>query len=176
MAVPKTLDLFSWSDAQEALRERTPALTDREFAFDTYGPRGLLVRDPYATQILNGEKRWEIRGRGSQIRGTIVIIKSGTGHAFGTVDIVRVLGPLAIEDLTEAHQLPARERDEFRRAGLPYPRTYAYELDNPRWFTSPVRYDHPSGAVTWVRLPDLNLETVRYAPAPPLRHSEHGVG
>jgi hypothetical protein len=132
---------------------------------DEFGPRGLLVRDPYATQLLNGEKIWEIRGKATQIRGTIAVIKSGTGRAYGTVRLVRVLGPLALDDLVLAQELPRDEREEFKRTGLPYPKTYAYVLSDPRWFERPIPYHHPSGAVTWVRLPELNLETVRYASA-----------
>lgn len=130
-----------------------------------FGPRGLLVRDPYATQLLNAEKIWEIRGKPTQIRGTIAIIKSGTGRAYGTVRLVRVLGPLALDDLVLAHELPHDEREEFKRTGLPYTKTYAYVLSDPQWFERPIPYHHPSGAVTWVRLPELNLETVRYASA-----------
>ena len=131
-----------------------------------YGPRGLLVRDPYATQLLNGEKIWEIRGKPTQIRGTIAIIKSGTGRTYGTVRLVRVLGPLALDDLVLAPELPREEREEFNRTGLPYAKTYAYVFSDPRWFERAIPYHHPSGAVTWVRLPELNLETVRYASAP----------
>jgi len=136
-----------------------------EHANSEFGPRGLLVRDPYATQLLNGEKIWEIRGKATQIRGTVAIIKSGTGRAFGTVRLVRVLGPLALDDLVLAHELPGDEREQFKRAGLPYAKTYAYVLSDPRWFERPVHYHHPSGAVTWVRLPELNLKTVPYASA-----------
>lgn len=160
MALPKSWDLFAWSDAQQ-LRDRERLIEER--AAEGFGPRGLIIRDPYATQILNGEKRWEIRGRATQIRGTIIIIKSGTGCAFGTVNLKQVLGPLALDDLTRSSELPLAEREEFSSGGLPYSRTFAYVLDNPRWFDAPVRYQHPNGAVTWVRLPDLNLETVRYA-------------
>lgn len=127
------------------------------------GPRGLMVRDPYATQILDGKKSWEIRGRATQIRGQIVIIKSGSGNAFGTVNLVRVLGPLELEDLICAPELPLAERREFQEDGLPYKKTYAYVLSKPKWFESPIKYDHPSGAVTWVRLPGLDLSSVNYA-------------
>jgi hypothetical protein len=41
------------------------------------GLRGLLVRDPYASQLLGGEKIWRIRGRSTHIRGPILIVKSG---------------------------------------------------------------------------------------------------
>lgn len=128
-----------------------------------FGPRGLLVRDPYATQILNGEKIWEIRGKPTQIRGPVVIIKSGSGCAFGTVKLVRVLGPLDLDDLVRAPELPQGEREEFQRLGLPYTKTYAYVFSNPKWFKEPIPYRHPSGAVTWVRLPALDLEAVSYA-------------
>ena len=127
---------------------------------------GLLVRDPYASQLLDAVKIWEIRGRPTQIRGPVVVIKSGTRHAFGTVNLVRVLGPLDLDDLLTAPELPAGEREEFRRSGLPYSKTYAYVVSNPRWFERPVPYRHPGGAVTWVRLPELDLETVQYASSP----------
>jgi hypothetical protein len=121
------------------------------------------VRDPYASQLLSGEKIWEIRGRPTQIRGTVVIVKAGTGHVFGTANLVRVLGPLELEDLVTACELPEAERKEFERDGLPYCKTYAYVFTAPRQFVRPLTYQHPSGAVTWVRLPQLDLDNVDYA-------------
>ena len=126
--------------------------------------RGLMVRDPYATQLLNGQKRWEIRGRATQIRGPIVILKSGTGRAFGTVYLTNVIGPLALEDLLDTDAITDAEREEFRDNGLPYRTTYAYQVSNPRWFENPIPYEHPSGAVTWVNLPALDLSRAKYAP------------
>lgn len=163
------LNLFGWSDTglfgggrqTKAAAQSMHAPSEEEI-----GPRGLLIRDPYASQILNGEKVWEIRGRPTQIRGPVIIVKSGTGCAYGTVNLVRVLGPLDVEDLEHAPELPAAERREVARDGLPYQKTYAYVFSNPRWFERPIPYRHPSGAVTWVRLPDLDLETVHYAASP----------
>jgi hypothetical protein len=125
--------------------------------------RGLLVRDPHASQLLDGEKIWEIRSRPTHIRGPILIIKSGTGKVFGAAYLVRVLGPLSLEDLVAAPELPLQEREEIRCSGLPYPETYAYVLSNPTWFERPIPYRHPSGAVTWVRLSDVDLKAVRFA-------------
>lgn len=139
---------------------RTPV--DRPTA-QLIGPKGLMVRDPYATQLLDGQKVWEIRGRSTQIRGRIVIIKSGTGRAYGTVNLVRVLGPLSLDDLIYAPELPIAERNEFERDGLPYAKTYAYVVSDPKWFAEPVPYNHPSGAVTWVRLPEFDLNSMAYA-------------
>ena len=163
------LKLFEWQDGSvldRLRRTKVDRIDARPPIEDEVGPRGLLVRDPYASQILNGEKVWEIRGQPTQIRGLVAIVKSGTGRTFGTVNLVRVLGPLDLEDLVDAPELPPSEREELGRCGLPYPKTYAYVFTNPRWFERPVPYKHPSGAVTWVRLPELDLETVRYAPPP----------
>lgn len=127
------------------------------------GVRGLIVRDPYASQLLNGQKIWEIRGRPTQVRGPVVIVKAGTGRAFGTANLVRVLGPLELEDLLIAPELPDHEREDLRRYGLPYPKTYAYVFTSPLRLRRPISYRHPSGAVTWVRLPQLDLDNVDYA-------------
>ncbi|MCV7286884.1 ASCH domain-containing protein [Mycolicibacterium wolinskyi] len=127
-----------------------------------FGPRGLIVRDPYASQLLNGDKIWEIRGRPTQIRGPVVIVKQGTGKAYGIANLVRVLGPLDLDDLVTAAEVTSEERDELRRDGLPYKKTYAYVFTNPQWFEHPISYRHPNGAVTWVRLPDLDLDDVEY--------------
>ena len=127
-----------------------------------FEPRGLIVRDPYASQLLNGHKIWEIRGRPTQIRGPVVIVKQGTGKAYGIANLVRVLGPLDLDDLVSSPELPSEERDEMRRDGLPYRKTYAYVFTSPQWFEHPMSYGHPNGAVTWVRLPDLDLDGVEY--------------
>lgn len=160
-------NLFGWDDIAVLDRLRG-ARADRientaPLADEDVGPRGLMVRDPYASQILDGEKVWEIRGRATQVRGPVVIVKSGTGRAFGVVNLVRVLGPLDRDDLIEAHELPLSEREEVARDGMPYPKTYAYVFSSPKWFERPISYRHPSGAVTWVRLPDLDLKTASYA-------------
>lgn len=126
------------------------------------GPRGLIVRDPYASKLLNGEKIWEIRGRPTQIRGPVVIVKQGTGKAYGIANLVRVLGPLDLDDLVTSPEVPPEERDELRRDGLPYLMTYAYVFTSPQWFEHPMSYRHPNGAVTWVRLPDLDLDDVEW--------------
>ena len=129
---------------------------------DEVGLRGLIVRDPYASQLLNGEKIWEIRGRSTQIRGPVVIVKQGTGKAYGIANLVRVLGPLDLDDLVASREVPSVERDELQRNGLPYRKTFAYVFTSPRWFKNPMPYLHPNGAVTWVRLPNLDLNDVEW--------------
>jgi hypothetical protein len=163
----KLPNLFGWTDERlDCIGPVKTSIIRGQATTNDVGPRGLIVRDPYASQILSGEKIWEIRGRPTQIRGPVVILKSGTGRAFGIANLVRVLGPLEIEDLEHAPELPKSEREEIARGGLPYPKTYVYVFTNPKWFERPVPYRHSNGAVTWVRLPDLDLEAIRYAASP----------
>jgi hypothetical protein len=111
--------------------------------------KGLIVKDPFASLILNGVKTWEIRGRNTNIRGTIAIIKSGTRMIFGTVKLVES------EPLTRAlfdtsygeHRIPFSYK-------LPYNSPHFWVLQEPDLWDEPVLYDHPQGAVIWVNLGD----------------------
>ena len=41
--------------------------------------KGLMIKSPWIDKILAGEKTWEIRGYTTETRGTIALIKSGSG-------------------------------------------------------------------------------------------------
>ena len=113
--------------------------------------KGLIIKSPYIDDILSGVKKWELRGQNTKIRGTIVLLKSGTKTALGTVDIVDV------KELTLAEYNNWNYRKDNGKLPvdkLPYEKTYAYVLENPRMFDHPKPYIHPVGAVTWVNLPD----------------------
>jgi hypothetical protein len=99
--------------------------------------KGLIIREPYAGQILSGAKTEEIRGCATKIRGTIAVIPAGTLTVAGTVDIVDCRGPF--------------------RARLGYKNAYKYILKSPKKFKKPVPYKHKSGAVRWVNLDGVNL-------------------
>jgi len=109
--------------------------------------RGLLIKKPWLDEILDGAKRWEIRGSRTTRRGEIALIESGTGTVVGTAELVDVIGPLDLRRLRD-HAADAG----FVAAALPYTETYAWVLAGPRRLTRPVRYRHPPGAVIWVKL------------------------
>jgi ASCH domain len=109
----------------------------------------LLIRSPHIEKILQGIKTWEIRGSRTQVRGTIGLVRSGSGMVVGTCEIVDCLGPLTREEF----------RRNARRAGLKpaeaasgYVKTFAWVLANVRHLRKPVLYEHPRGAVIWVKL------------------------
>lgn len=124
--------------------------------------RCLLVKDPHATSILDGEKLWEIRGSGTKIRGRVGIAKSGTGRIYGTVEVIGSQ-EVTLDDLLTSPCLPASEHAMFERRGQVYPRPHAWILKDARWYDVPVPYFHPQGAVIWVNLSSLKT-------APIVRH------
>ncbi|WLR46522.1 ASCH domain-containing protein [Halobacillus litoralis] len=111
--------------------------------------KGLLIKEPWIEMILNGEKTWEIRGTNTKQRGTIGLIKSGSGHVFGTVDIKdsKLLTKEEYEKSTHLHGIQEEDCQP-----MPYKRTYAWELGNPVLYEEPIPYTHPLGAVIWVDL------------------------
>jgi len=106
-------------------------------------------------------KTWEIRGSHTSKEGRIGLIESGTGTVVGVADLVSVIGPLSLKELSANRRKAGFDSDEhlFR---LPSKQTFAWVLQNPRRLRQPVPYSHPSGAVIWVRLkPDVEQEVLR---------------
>lgn len=127
-----------------------------------FGPpdRGLMVREPYVSLILTNKKRWELRGTSTNIRGRIGLIRSGSGFVVGECEILDCIGPLDFETLVASRELATEETQQLRREGqAPYTRidgaiskTYAWVLATPVLYPRPLRYKHPSGAITFVDL------------------------
>jgi hypothetical protein len=121
--------------------------------------KGLIIKSPWIELILSGKKTWEIRGSNTKIRGTIALIKSGSGKIFGEVDLVDSM-ELSLEDYRQSKKLHGV--DSGNALELPYKKTYAWVLANPRIYKEPVPYKHPMGAVIWVNLHNeikLDFET-----------------
>ena len=117
--------------------------------------RALLVRDPWIDLILAGKKTWEIRGAATSVRGRIGLIRSGSGEISGTADLVACEGPLDLAALRRhqrKHKVPIADlRGVLER----YERPHAWVVEHARRLRRPVPYEHPSGAVIWVHVPDL---------------------
>lgn len=109
--------------------------------------KGLIIKDPWITKILNGEKTWEIRGSNTKIRGTISLIKSGTGMIYGTVVLIKsfAITQEAFDQGYKNHHVP----ESFVNS---YTQRYVWEMSAPKRFKEPIPYKHPQGAVIWVNL------------------------
>lgn len=120
--------------------------------------KGLIIKEPYISDILKGTKTWELRGSTTKIRGQIVLLKSGTKTAIGTVEIVDVK-ELTLDDYNSWDYRILYNKEPVNE--LPYKRTYAYILKNPKSFANPKAYIHPNGAIIWVNLDDDFLDNIK---------------
>ncbi len=111
----------------------------------------LVVREPFASMIVDGKKSWELRSRITHRRGLIGIVSQGCGRVIGTVEILDVLPEQSIDQLSASwnkHGLSSEQisSPEMRRWRTPW------VLGNARRLEVPVSYKHAKGAVVWVTL------------------------
>lgn len=117
--------------------------------------RALVIADPWIGMILDGSKTWEMRSRATTIRGTIGLIRKGTGAVWGVADLSSCGDPLSHSEMiaqAHKHRIPEAmiRRGEVAKWNRPW------ELFRVRVLKNPVPYVHKPGAVTWVALdPDV---------------------
>lgn len=108
--------------------------------------RALIIKKNWLDKIFNDGKRWEMRSRNTKIRGKIGLIESGSGLIVGEAKLVdsfyiNELKRLICADL---HQVPDLDLlDKW---------CYAWALEDVKRYDKPIPYDHPQGAVIWVKL------------------------
>jgi hypothetical protein len=116
---------------------------------------GLICSEPYIDLILEGKKVWDIRSSTTKVRGEIYLIRSGSATIVGTCRIADCTGPYELTDLVNKqkyHQIPAELLyGKFSK----YKRLYSWHLDDVCAWKVPVKYNHPNGAVIWVKLDKL---------------------
>jgi len=112
--------------------------------------RALLIRHPWIDMILAGKKTWEIRGSKTSMRETIGLIPSGSGTIIGVCELVDCIGPLTAEEFLKNAKNAGMKPSEAKLGH--YLETFAWVLEKPRMLERPVPYQHPSGAVIWVKL------------------------
>lgn len=113
--------------------------------------KGLLVREPWASALVEGRKTMELRGTRTAHRGRTAIIRAGTGLVIGEVLLIDVRGPLTRSHLattTNEHLVLV----DWNTADIPYRKTYGWLFTAAVAYEVPKRYSHPPGAVIWVNL------------------------
>jgi hypothetical protein len=118
--------------------------------------RLLVVAEPWASLLVDGDKTWELRSTSTSVRGPIGIVAKGTGTIIGAVELVDVHGPFTrteIAPFERFHRVPASSTSSYSGPkGL-----YGWEVADAVRFETPVPYQRPQGAVIWVR-PDPHIE------------------
>lgn len=110
--------------------------------------RALIIDSFWLAMILNGLKTWEMRSACTKIRGEIGLIEKGTGLIVGKANLVDSLSPLAVDDYfnhVSKHRITRRDgvSDKWR---------CPWVLEDVVKFDAPIKYNHPKGAVIWVRI------------------------
>ncbi|MDX1607600.1 MAG: ASCH domain-containing protein [Candidatus Spechtbacterales bacterium] len=118
-------------------------------------PSALIIDEPWISKILSGQKNWEIRTQTTHKRGEIGLIRKGSGLIVGSVEIVNVLElPRNISVLHDTFQNHNCWAMDLINYGDPEKPLYAWVLKDANRFEDPIPYDHPRGAVIWVKVPD----------------------
>ena len=119
------------------------------FRADEVPERGFRVREPYATYIVEGKKRWEIRRYPTGVRGRVGVVSGD--KVIGTVEIVGSRGPFSVEELRD-HPDRHLADERFLREYAKGEKLYVWELGEARKFHEPVEFEPQRGQRTWVRL------------------------
>ena len=159
--VPASMPAASGADrpAERPFAERVESRTAPVPVAGGLLTSGLVIDTPHIDRILAGEKVWEMRSSRTATRGLIALIRKGSGKVVGVARLVDVLGPLSLEERLAA--IDRHRIDEARlRSGEVEKWNHAWVLEDARRLDDPVSYEHPSGAVIWVRLTPSVVERV----------------
>ncbi|MDM7324310.1 MAG: ASCH domain-containing protein [Thermus sp.] len=114
--------------------------------------RGLIVREPYASLIVDGKKTWEIRKHKTRHRGPLGIIAHG--YLIGQTDVVGVEGPFTVEELL-AHQEKHLAEESFLRAYAQGQPLYAWILERSLRYPHPLFVPKKAGRIMFVDLSEV---------------------
>jgi predicted transcriptional regulator len=112
--------------------------------------KGIIVREPWASLIVNGKKRWEIRRTNTKYRGPVAIISAG--KVIGIAEIKDVL-ELPVEEIAPRIEKHYADPLLILRYGTGRKTLYAWVLKNARKLKEPIEIELPRGAQIWVNIP-----------------------
>lgn len=109
--------------------------------------RALIIKPQWLPLIFAGVKIWEMRSTSTLVRGEIGLIEAGTGLIVGEVNLVDVRPPLS-----QAEAAATKEYHQVDDLLLLIKCKYPWVLQGARRYETPIPYDHPKGAMIWVKL------------------------
>lgn len=109
--------------------------------------RGLIIRKPWIDLILDGLKTWEMRSTHTKHRGPTYMIEAGSGLIQG---VAMLGGSHAVPNEAFDYYFDKHRVDDL---SLLEKWNIAWRFSGARRLQKPVPYQHPRGAVTWVKLP-----------------------
>lgn len=132
--------------------------------------RALLVKEPWASQLVTGKKKMELRSTRCSIRENVAIARIGTSQIIGTCRVVDctlvatrdlrtgnlVKAPGCPPDFEVKFQLKWHEMKDMMRN---YNMIWAWIMEDPVRFECPLQFKRPKGAQIWFRLDKNGNET-----------------
>ena len=104
--------------------------------------RTLLIKEPWASLILDGKMTWELRRSQTEVRGVVGITPSGSGQVAGQAELVDVRGPFSPEELRpyrNKHQVDDAFAGPTTRAMACTPGSFAMPTGTTRPFPTTTR-------------------------------------
>ena len=125
----------------------------------------LLIKPKWANLILEGKKRWEVRGTSTSKREVVALAVSGTKKLWGQAEIKDCIligelheGKLVKGDALEENFIGNNKNfDKHQISDLTivkYRKIYAYVLAHPVRYEIPQPFNYKSGCVIWCSLKD----------------------
>lgn len=106
--------------------------------------KGLIIRKFWLDKIFDEGKIWEMRSRKTNVRGTILLIESGSGMIVGEVDLIDCI------KLDETSKKNNYDKHKVLLTEILEKYNFAWVLENAKRYKKPIPYKHPQGAVIWV--------------------------
>jgi hypothetical protein len=123
--------------------------------------KALVIADPWIDLILKGEKTWEMRKRPWNFRGSVALIRKGSGQVLGIAIVIEcrpALHDLAAYAAAEhLHCIPPAMQPETFDKGWRTP----WVLAHARCLARPVPYRHRKGAMSVFDLDESVAAQVR---------------
>ena len=116
------------------------------------------IQAPMIDDILVGTKKWEIRSKFTKKIGPVALIRSKSLTVVGIAtlsEVIQLTPELAYENTDIMGFRPLTREEAKELDGQ-----YAWVLKDVVKFMTPVPYNHPSGAVTWVTLDEETTNRV----------------
>lgn len=110
---------------------------------------GLIVKPKWGMMIVEGIKTLEIRGHNTSKRERIYILGSGTKQVLGEATICNSF-PLT-EELWEKLKDKHCVRISWNELRQRYKTPYAWEMKEHEAYEEKIHYEHPQGAVIWIK-------------------------
>lgn len=108
--------------------------------------KGLIIRKYWLDKIFDEGKTWEMRSSRTRVRGKIGLIEASSGLIVGEANLIGC-SDIPIKPNNEYYDKHKVEDTELLKIWK-----YAWIIEDAKRYPNPIPYQHPKGAVIWVRL------------------------